>query len=689
MLKKLTAADLMEPLITSLPAKATVREALAILERAGAEAAPVVDDEGSVVGLAGRNRLSRLAAGGRSEDTLDGHFKDQRFIQASAPAAEAVEAAAGGASLVVDASGLPLGILRAERLLPSILSWAEGAIDGLFKVLAGLPAALIVADAGGRVVLFNPAAERLTGLAAAEALGRPVTTLIPGRWEDAFRSGAGSSGERVVIGANSLALEVAPVPREGRPAGACGILTRWDAHNSGTLLRTLEAVLDNAYEGIVVVDSGGTITMLNKPYADFFGVRAEDYIGRHVTELIPNSRMHIVVKTGVPEIGHVWRVKGRDMMVHRIPIIENGQVVGAVGKVVFKNLEEIKVLARSVNQISKSHDYQVRADHPTRSAKYRFDEVVGTSQAIQRAKNLAVRVARGSASVLLRGESGTGKELFAHAIHDVSPRGYGPFVRLNCAAIPRELLESELFGYEPGAFTGARKVGKPGKFELASGGTLFLDEIGDMPLDMQAKLLRVLQEREIQKIGGSEPVPVDIRLITATNHNLERLVAEGKFRDDLYYRINVVSIQLPPLRERPEDVPLIASKLMRRLGDEMRIAPKVLDPATLGLISGYHWPGNVRELANLMEYLANTVEEEVILPDHLPQWMRAVGPAGEAGREPAAALRGQVGQAERRAILEALRSTGGNKLRAASLLGISRSRLYVKLKELGLGTEVK
>lgn len=315
-------------------------------------------------------------------------------------------------------------------------------------------------------------------------------------------------------------------------------------------------------------------------------------------------------------------------------------------------------------------------------AQFTIEDIRGSSPAITHLKEMARRVAQTDFPVLLEGESGTGKELFAHAIHNMSPRAQGPFLILNCAAIPEALMESELFGYEAGAFTGARKSGKPGKFELAHGGTVFLDEISSLPLPLQAKLLRFLQYGDVEKVGGISRTKVDVRVIAASNRPLEAMVAEGLFREDLFYRLNVVRLAIPPLRERAEDIPAIAAAIMEKLNRKYPHLKKQISPEAMRMLQGYVWPGNVRELENVLQRLFALVEGETILPHHLAAFL-PVGPWEVTANKPS--LSQQLAMMERDMIQQALRSTGGNKARAARLLGMPRSSLYEKLKTYKLG----
>ena len=312
------------------------------------------------------------------------------------------------------------------------------------------------------------------------------------------------------------------------------------------------------------------------------------------------------------------------------------------------------------------------------SAKYTINDIIGESNPILLMKEQILAAAKTRSTVLILGETGTGKELAAHAIHRLSVRRHAPFVRVNCAAIPDNLLESELFGYEAGAFTGAVKGGQSGKFELADTGTIFLDEIGDMPLSLQSKILRVLQEKEIEKIGGRGPIPVDVRVIAATHQNLKQLVQNKKFREDLYYRLHVIPIQMPPLRDHREDIPLLVDYFLDKQSIELGIVKPDTDREFISALIEYDWPGNVRELANAIE-LAVSMANGMISKEKLPLSIReAYGRS--APEEDAGVLRNYAEEAEREAIVKALESCGGNKIKVCDILGISRSSLYNKLK---------
>jgi PAS domain S-box-containing protein len=312
----------------------------------------------------------------------------------------------------------------------------------------------------------------------------------------------------------------------------------------------MSEILDSLY-CTLLVDAAGNIAFINKKYAEILGVDRNTVIGQPVEMVVPHTRMPIVIKTGQEEIGSVFRLKnGETIVCNRIPIRNSDQVIGAVALTTFTRMDELATFMQQIQQLNLELDIYKKELGKLRGAKYSFEQIIGGTPAVAQLKNLAQKVSQTKSTILITGETGTGKEFFAHAIHHASPRNHCPFIRLNCAAIPKDLLESELFGYEEGAFTGAKKGGKPGKFEQAHAGTLLLDEINQLPLSLQSKLLRVIQEKELERVGGLRTIEIDVRLICTTNQDLYELVRRGEFREDLFYRINVVELNIPPLRER-------------------------------------------------------------------------------------------------------------------------------------------
>lgn len=326
-------------------------------------------------------------------------------------------------------------------------------------------------------------------------------------------------------------------------------------------MEMIDEFIEKAYDGMVIVDEYGIITKFK--YEKVLGIKEEDALGKHVTDVIKGTRLHKVLQSGQSEIGDIQKINGQDMVTARIPIERHGKIIGAIGTIMFKNVMEVNYMSEYIKTMNAQMKKYKREIRRMNQAKYTFDDIITQDYHMMYLIDSAKRAASTNSTICLCGESGTGKEYFAHAIHNASERKFGTFVEMNCAAIPNNLLESELFGYESGAFTGASKSGKMGKFELANGGTIFLDEIGTMPLEMQAKLLRVLEEREFERIGGHKKVEIDVRVISATNENLKSLVKKGLFREDLYYRLDVVSLELPPLRQRHGDVALLSKKLLQ------------------------------------------------------------------------------------------------------------------------------
>jgi len=577
----------------------------------------------------------------------------------------------------------------------------------LCRVLDSMANGVIAIDREGTIFVFNDAAARLLGVEKGKALGKNLLSIVPNSGlVNVLRTGDAEAGRPQPVGARTVIANRAPMFRDGELIGAVSVfqdvtemekMSR-ELDSTRALARTLEEVLAGAGEWMVVVDANGIVTMISEEYAEFNGTTVADAVGKHVTQVIENTRMHVVAKTGVAEIGERMTIHGRALIVNRIPLKDGDRVIGAYGRVVFKTVEQLRELASKMNLLeSKVKYYEEELTH-LRGARYTFGSIVGAGAAITAAKAEAERASRTDSTVLLRGETGTGKELFAHAIHAAGSRRAGPFIKLNCAAVPAELLESELFGYEEGAFTGARRGGKPGKFELAAGGTLFLDEIGDMPLPMQAKLLRVLQEKEVDRLGGTGSRRLDLRLIAATGRNLEEMVGQGTFRADLYYRVNVIPIRIPPLREHPEDLGAIAEAFLARLSADTGEPKRRLSAELLEILRAHPWPGNVRELQNGLERAVAMSPREVLRPEHFPAHLlrfvhgvrkeatpgTAVAEGEETWARPPGSLASVKAEAERSAILSALAAVGGNRTKAAELLRIHRVKLHEKIRRYGI-----
>ncbi|MDY0237127.1 MAG: sigma 54-interacting transcriptional regulator [Gudongella sp.] len=445
-------------------------------------------------------------------------------------------------------------------------------------------------------------------------------------------------------------------------------------------LSLLNTIMDATNECIVYVNKEGIIELLSRAYAEFLNVKVEEMVGRHVREVIENTRMDIVIKTGKPEIAQVQEIHGKKMIATRIPVFVNGKATGAVGKVLFRDIEELNQLYIKINSIEKELNLYRDEFKKLNKARYALDSIICENIDMKRLKEITQKVANTNSNVLILGDSGTGKELFAHAIHNNSKRRQAPFIKVNCGAIPFDLVESEFFGYEEGSFTGAKKGGKIGKFKAADGGTIFLDEIAELPLNMQVKLLRVLQDREIEKIGSVESEKVDVRVVAATNKNLEEMVDKGTFRLDLYYRLNVVTLKIPPLKERKDDIPIISNYLIKKISTAENIYVEKISSKAMEFLMRYDWPGNVRELENILERAINFLDEDKkIMTKHLPTKI-----TGMTGVESVKSLKDTMDKVEKEVLINSLILSKGNKTEAADALGISRTSFYDKIQKHGL-----
>ena len=424
---------------------------------------------------------------------------------------------------------------------------------------------------------------------------------------------------------------------------------------------------------------------MNQQCADFIKVDLEESIGKPIGEVFPPSRMPKLLTGSKPINTDFYFHDGRMSVSSQIQIRENGEVVGVLEYDMIQDLSSLDELLEKYIKVSneemKYYKEQFRA---FRSTKYSMENLIGSSRKMRDLRQQIEQAASTQSTVIITGETGTGKETVAHSIHNLSLRKFGAFIKINAANFPETLAESEFFGYEEGAFTGARKGGKKGKFEMASGGTLFIDEISQLPMSLQPKLLRTLQEKEVDRLGGDRSIAVDVRILSATNEDLSELVKGGRFREDLYYRLNVLNIQVPPLRERMEDLPELVQYQVDRLNPEMGKHIQKVEDAVYPYLRKFNWPGNVRELFNVVEKAMNYAQGDVLRLEHFRPELTTGSLDLQTIRETGNPIETVKQEAERKLILQVLEQFGGNKTKAAIYLSISRPLLHQKMRRLGI-----
>lgn len=570
-----------------------------------------------------------------------------------------------------------------------MLQEGETAPITLDDILDNLSNAIVAINKQGEIIYANSSVYKILEIPVQNIQGHHINRYLPGtRLLQVLENGIAELGQRLTLRDTVLLSNRTPIIVQGELVGAVAVfqdITHLqnlldnlviEHEKTKELQRTLEVVLNTAYDGLIVVNKEGIVTMTNQSFASFFYQSPEDMIGKPITEIYENPKFTDVLETAQPVHGYIHDLNGHEIIASRVPIIQDGNVVGALGKVVFKDVNELYALTKKVDSLRTELDYYKKTLVQKNSSA--LELLKGKNPIMVSLVQTALRVAKSNSTVLLRGESGTGKELFAQLLHSESLRRQGPFIKVNCAAVPENLLESELFGYEEGAFTGAIKGGKIGKFELADGGTLFLDEIGDMEMAMQVKLLRVIQEREIERLGSSKARKVNVRLVAATNRDLEAMIREKQFREDLYYRLNVVTLTIPPLRDRMDDVEGLIDTFIKKFNQQFGQTVTGITSESKNILMKHLWPGNIRELENVIERAFNMLEGSEIQLKHLPSYLQML--AGHETRPfMGGALENILNRVEKEALIYALNSAKGNKVQAAKTLGLSRAGLYKKL----------
>lgn len=709
--------DLINSPFTNLSPESTLLEVIAAFETTRQDVAPVVKD-GALIGIITKQNLYRAILKGYRLDEAIQPFIVEKVVWAYPDEEwevliERLTEARKGHVVVIDQQRRPLGVVTKMNLIESTLSRSDRLANELASLVNNLHSGVVAIDAKGKLRTINRTAEEMLGVAGCEVIKQAVNKVLPPLAKGllgVLYNPDEHQTQRLQLASRSLLIKYSPIVDSGLCRGSLAILNDLtdlesiakELETTKRLEGTLEKILELAYDGVTVVGEDGNITMINAALAELVGKHRRDLLGMSADEILPELRLDEVMKSGRPDSGEVVNLNGRRCLLQRIPLIQDGRIVGAVAKVMFRDLPKLREVLNKLETMEKRLSYYREEVSRVTNAHFSFGEIISRSEEMEKVKMQAFQAASSVSTVLVLGESGTGKELFAKAIHHASGVK-GNFVVVNCAAIPAELLESEFFGYVEGAFTGAKRGGKPGKFELADKGTLFLDEIGDMPLHLQSKMLRVLQEKTFERVGGTETLQVNVRIVAATNRDLQQLLREGKFRKDLYYRLNVIPVRIPPLRQRLEDIDPLSHHFVSKFNRLMDRQVTGVSPEALQLFKRHDWPGNVRELENTIERAMSLGCTTVIELEHLPEHflgkkyylgkstvttreLNIKSPTDERHSIPLIGPDSisRFDEAERVVILQALAEARGNRAKAAKLLGISRSNLYEKLKKLNI-----
>ncbi|RSD24021.1 sigma-54-dependent Fis family transcriptional regulator [Mesobacillus subterraneus] len=674
--------DIVTPIDCLITKETTLEEAILLFKEKKWNLLPVTDGDRNLHGIFTRSGLYQMIMDGHSlASKIQPYIKKEvRSIRVDTPfrkIEEIVKTSKVGTGVVLDEGDKVIGLLTKTDMVVALLKAASTLKDQLETILKNSNIGVLMTNGQMEIIYANDAFSKISGRLVDSILNRQLGEVFPGLLNEGtalhhyhyeeFKSILHISSYETVTHEQGKILLFQDLSEVEKMAE--------ELESVKKLKLTIEAALENAYDGILMADESKKVTMVSPPMLELFNLEKSDVLHKPVEEVLPQLELGKVFKSETAEVSDFHELNGIKYIVHRIPIKKEDKVIGAIGKVMFRQLNEVSELFKKLQKAENKASFYHQQLKKSESARFTWEHIFTEDPYMEKLKKSAAKAARGRSTVLIRGESGTGKELFAHAIHNSSARTDGKFVVVNCAAIPEDLLESEFFGYEEGAFTGAKQRGKIGKFDLANGGTLFLDEIGDMSLALQAKLLRVLQEREFYRVGGNVRVKVDVRIVAATNRNLEDMVKQGEFREDLYYRLNVISLNIPPLRERVHDVEHLINGLMKELNSMLGTSITGISPDSKTALLRYDWPGNVRELRNVLERAMTFAEHGKIQLEDLPDYLISQIPNKF---EPKVSL---AEDAELGAIKKALSQTNGNKAQAARLLGISRSGLYEKIKK--------
>lgn len=673
----------------------TLRDAATLFLEQKIDGAPVVE-EGRVVGLFTKTHLLRAISQGQGCDCSVAHHMT-RDVRTVHPDDDILKVNISGRYPVIK-DDIMVGFITKSDIMIA-LNETLGAISGQMEAVINSAYNPIVAtDANGMITIWNHATEKLTNYKAQDAIGKYINNIVPeSNLPNVIRTGQREFGVKVTVCGVPTITNRAPIINGGEIVGAVAVLydmseleaVSRELDNVKALNAEMDAIINSSFDGLYITDDNAITLRTNRAIKRVTGLDEEVFLHKSMYELVDSgilsrSATLLVLERKAPATTTLTTITGRTLLVSATPVFnEQGDIFRVVTNV--RDISELNMLKQKLEQmegLKKHFEFQVNQMRLRESGEMLFK-----NRDMEKILYQAVKIAEVDSTVLLSGESGVGKEVLANIIQRTSNRKDKPFVKLNCAAIPENLIESELFGYETGAFTGARKDGKPGLFEVANEGTLLLDEVGDIPLHLQVKLLRALQEREIFRVGGTEAIRIDVRIIAITNKNLENMVRRGEFREDLFYRLNVVPIYILPLRERREDIPLLVKHFVDNYNQRYNLN-KSLDLELIEKLVKYDWPGNIRQLENLVERLVVTSTCENIGVQYLPAYFYEMGEQFSDTDQAIVVkhlvpLKRAVETVERR-ILEKAFSLAGSCVKAAEMLEVDPSTISRKANKYGI-----
>lgn len=692
------AKELMHTSVTSISFSQSIGEAIKIFRNEKLRSISVIDNNGVLVGmLTLSNLFDALLRGQGLEDPIKGcyipknkavFFSQDKQFSNTKQVREWLLNSRVRETPVIDGEGRPVGVITESCMINTLLKEMAELYEQIYSILKVVPTGILAVNEDNSITLCNQFSETLLGLQNTEVIGHNLREIIPEINLESNRP------QKLRRNDTSILVTTSPVSLEP----ICGhLVVMYDAsevermaleiESVKRLQSTLETVLNTAYEGILVVNDEGKITLANRSFEQLIKKKSEVILGEEASVII--KQFNMISKN--QQDYTIENINGQSTIVSYIPLKGAPEDSGGVLRVIYRQLGQLQDVMREFDKLKHSLNYYKDELFKLNGTTFTLESIITRNKEMTDAKSVATKAAECLSNVLIIGESGTGKELYAHAIHNASKRCKEPFIKVNCAAIPSELAESEFFGYAPGAFTGAAKHGKPGKFELANGGTIFLDEIGDMPLHLQSKLLRVIQDREIELVGGTKPKPINVRIIAATNKDLRLLVNQKLFREDLFYRLNVIYISLPPLRNRKEDIEMLVNSFLLKYSKILNKNFKGITPDVLETFKHYSWPGNIREIENAVERAVSLGTNDWLTSsdfsifeqgsNNISSHLNESGDKFDQCSIEKTMLRENLQQQEGEMIRWALTESAGNRVKAAKLLGISRSTFYEKLKK--------